>query len=332
VRFALAELRRTTCAGLAALLAISGLDRKADLAAEDLAFTLAPCLNAAGRLDDARLAVELLTTGDPEQSRRCAEKLWQLNLDRRQIEKKALESAAQEAERLVAQANCPAVVVAGDWHPGVIGIVAGRLARRYARPVVVISWQTSDTGIGSARSVPGVDVHSALKHCRPLLISCGGHQAAAGLKINRCNLERFRDGFADAVRNAGENRVENELVIDVEVPLSMLTPRAIQHLDRLAPFGHGNPRPLFSTSAVALAGPASFLGNDGRHRSAMIRQHGVTVRALIFERDGMADQLPSPGIPIDVAFYPVTNRFGRQSQIEAHLVDWKNTSPATLCR
>lgn len=330
VRFALANLPRTTCPSLVSLLTVSGLAAKPILEAEDLAFTLAPCLNAAGRLDEARIAADLLMTEDHATAQALAAQLWQLNLDRRRLEKEVLESAIHEVQRTLAESDRSAVVVGGDWHPGVIGIVAGRLARKYARPVVLLSWQSREVAVGSARSVPGVDLHATLKSCQHLLLSFGGHQAAAGVRIARCNVEAFREAFCHAVNGALAGSTPHErLLIDAETPFSMLTAQAIEQLDRLAPFGHGNPRPLFSTCEVTMCGSPRPLGTDGRHRSVHLSQHGLTMRAMVFARDDHPRDLPEPGSPIDVVFHAVINRFSGRPRVELHLADWREPQVVT---
>ena len=143
------------------------------------------------------------------------------------------------------------------WHPGVIGIVAGRLADRFHRPVVMISWDKAGLrpGIGSARSVPGFNLHGALADCSEFLLTHGGHAAAAGLKIEEGQIDGFRNAFCEvAATNISTDQREAELFVDVEAPFSAFTLETARQLERLAPFGHGNTRPLLCTSGVTLSG------------------------------------------------------------------------------
>jgi single-stranded-DNA-specific exonuclease len=213
-----------------------------------------------------------------------------------------------------------------DWHPGVIGIVAGRLADRFHRPVVMISWDKTGMrpGIGSARSVPGFDLHSALADCGEFLVSHGGHAAAAGLKIEERHLAGFRGAFCEvaSTRISQEQRVA-EIFIDVEAPLSAFTLQAVQQIERLAPFGQSNARPLLCASGVTLSGPPKPLGSSGHHLSMMLSQHGVTLRSVAFGGGEWADELAAIDGPLDVAFRPVINNYRGRQSVELHLVDWR---------
>ena len=186
VRHGLASLKQQASLGVAALLKVAGLDDKRQLDAEDVAFALAPRLNAAGRLGQARLAVELLVTDRPERAEELAQYVNGLNATRQTLERSMYLSAVQQAKAQFDPEHDAALVLADHgWHPGVLGIVAGRLAEKYHRPVVLVAWDRLGVkpGIGSARSVPGFNLHAALMACRQHLLGCGGHAAAAGLTI-----------------------------------------------------------------------------------------------------------------------------------------------------
>ena len=152
----------------------------------------------------------------------------------------------------------------------------------------------------------------------------GGHAAAAGLKIEEHQLAGFRGAFCDvaATRISEQQRVA-ELFVDVEAPLSAFTLGAVQQLERLAPFGQGNSRPLLCTTGVALAGPLKPLGSSGHHVAMMLSQNGVTLRAVAFGGSEWADELTAVTGPLDVAFRPVINHFRGRHSVELHLVDWR---------
>jgi single-stranded-DNA-specific exonuclease len=301
VRHGLESLANGPTLGLSTLMDIAKLapqkhpDGKMRLDAEDLSFQIAPRLNAAGRLGQPQLAVELLTTQRSERATELAQYIDGLNSTRQTLERSIQLAAAKQAKESFDPIADAALVLADhDWHPGVIGIVAGRLADRFHRPVVIISWDKTGMrpGIGSARSIPGFDLHSALAECGEFLVSHGGHAAAAGLKIQEHHLAGFRGAFCDvaASRISEEHRVA-ELFIDVEAPLSAFTLQAVQQIERLAPFGQSNARPLLCASGVTLAGPPKALGTSGHHLALMLSQHGVTLRSVAFGGGEWAEEL-----------------------------------------
>jgi single-stranded-DNA-specific exonuclease len=318
-----------TLMGVAQVAARKHPDGKMRLDAEDVAFQIAPRLNAAGRLGQPQLAVELLVTDRPERAQELAQYIDELNATRQTLERSIQLAATKQAKELFDPAEEAALVLADHgWHPGVIGIVAGRLADRFHRPVVMISWDKAGMrpGIGSARSVPGFDLHAALAECGEFLLAHGGHAAAAGLKIEEDQLAGFRGAFCEvaATRISLEQRVA-ELFIDGEAPLSAFTLQTVAQIDRLAPFGQGNARPLLCSTGVTLAGPPKPLGSSGHHLAMMLSQHGVRLRAVAFGGGEWADQLASVDGTLDVAFRPVINNFRGRQSVELHLVDWHPT-------
>ncbi len=327
VRHGLVSLRERPLPGMEALLHVTGLDRKPQLSAEDIAFMLAPRLNAAGRLGQAQLGVELITTQSPERAVSLAEYIHELNNSRDTLERSVyLAAHKQLKEQFDPQAESALVLAGVNWHPGVIGIVAGRLAEKYHRPVVMISWDQLGTkpGIGSARSVAKLNLHEALAACSQHLLSHGGHAAAAGLKIEEAKLDAFRADFCEYVAGelSHEDRVA-EVRIDAEATLSQLTLKTVEQIEQLAPFGNGNPRPILCASGVTLADSPRRMGSGERHLAVRVRQHGVTVRGVAFGQGEAADELASLAAPLDLAFRPVINDFNGRRSVEMHLVDWR---------
>ncbi len=327
VRHGLVSLRQRPLPGIAALLRVTGLDQKPQLSAEDIGFTLAPRLNAAGRLGQAQLGVELITTQSPDRAVSLAEYIHELNNSRETLERSVYLAAHKQAKEQSDPEAEPALVLAGvNWHPGVIGIVAGRLAEKYHRPVVIISWDQLGTkpGIGSARSAGSLNLHQALAACSQHLLSHGGHAAAAGLKIEESKLDAFRADFCEYV--AGEMSHEDriaEVQIDAEATLSQLTLKTVEQIEQLAPFGNSNPRPILCASGVTLVGSPRRMGSGERHLALRVRQHGVTIRGVAFGQGEAADELASLAAPLDVAFRPVINEFNGYRNVEMHLVDWR---------
>ena len=332
VRHGLKTIRSCPPEGLAALMRITKLDQKPFLSGDDIAFTLAPRLNAAGRLGQAQLGIELLTTDSPSRAEALAEYIHQLNESRGSLERSVYLAAQKQLKENFDPIGDPAIVLAGaGWHAGVIGIVAGRLAEKYHRPVVMIALDELGTrpGVGSARSAGTFNLHAALQHCKEHLIGCGGHAAAAGLQIEAGCIDAFRSAFCEHVAETWceEERIA-ELWIDAEAPLSQITRGVVQQIEQLAPFGQSNPQPLLCATRVSLAEPPKKIGNGERHLSLKLSQHGVTIRAVGFGHGESAEQLAALTGPIDICYRPVINSFRGRQSVELHLIDWRESAVA----
>lgn len=261
----LEELRAARRAGVRALAAVAGMEGEglAALDARAVAFRLAPRLNAAGRVGDPAVALDLLLTDDPAEASRLAGRLDAMNRERQ-----ALEAAALEAARAAAaeQVGAPAVVVAGrGWHPGVVGIVAARLAEEGGRPAAVIALDgpgPDAAGRGSIRSGGAADVHAALARCADLLEAWGGHARAAGFTVAAGRVDAFRARFSAAVAEQTGGLAGPRLTVDAAVTLDQLDERFWRDVGRLPPYGAGNPEPLF---AAGLTVQAQRLVGGGRH-------------------------------------------------------------------
>jgi single-stranded-DNA-specific exonuclease len=333
VHHGLASLAQCPTLGMATLMKIAKVETKANgdgrprLDCEDIGFTLAPRLNAAGRLAQAQLGVELLVTDRPDRALELAQYIDQLNGSRQTLERSMHIAARKQIEERFNEADDPAFVLAErGWHAGVIGIVAGRLAEKYHRPVVLIALDAMGTrpGVGSARSVPGFDLHAALEACDGCLLAHGGHAAAAGLKINEEQLDAFRTAFCEvALAEISEQQRVADLLIDAEFPLSAFTPKTVGQIERLAPFGQHNARPLMCATGATLEGPPKTIGAGGRHLSLRLSQHGVSFRAVAFGQAEWAEPMMALNRPFDIAFRPVINSFQGRQKVELHLVDWR---------
>lgn len=326
VQYGLAGLIERPGLGLQALLRITQLDKKPRLDCEDIAFTLAPRLNAAGRLGQAQLAIELLTTASPDRAQALAEYIHELNGSRQSLERSIYLAAHKQALEQFDSGRDALVLADRGWHPGVIGIVAGRLAEKFHRPVILISLDELGVklGSGSARSVPGFDLHRALVSCAHHLSSYGGHAAAAGLRIEESRLTDFRDDFCEfaASELTAEQRLA-ELRVDAEVVLASLTEQTVRDLERLAPFGQGNPRPLLCATGVTLAEPPKKIGGGERHLAVRFKQHNKVIRGVAFGGGEWADELAAVDGPLSIAFRPVINEFRGFRSVEIQLADWK---------
>lgn len=325
VHFGLASLMERATPGLKALMRVAGLSDRPALQAEDIAFAIAPRINAAGRLGQARLAVELLTTDDAERAAALATYLNELNKNRQTVERRMLKQAKElVAERPEWHDQRALVLAHEEWHPGVIGIVASRVAEHFQRPAIMISIHgVNGLAQGSCRSFAGFNLHEGLTACRHLLVGFGGHHAAAGLKIQPGGIDDFRTAFAQFVAEHHNVRPgESELKIDAEIRLGDLSVRSITDLERLGPFGAHNPRPVFVASNVQLASPPKKMGEGERHLSIQVRQFGVTLRGVAFGKGDWADEMAQATGPISVCFQPTINRFQGRESVEFQLLDW----------
>lgn len=325
VRYGLQSIKDNPPMGLQALMAVSKLDDKAQLTAEDIGFGLAPRINAAGRLGQARLAVELLTTSDPERASALADYVDQLNNNRKTVERRIFKAAKEQIEQHPEWEQQPTLVLADhDWHPGVIGIVASRVAERYEKPTVLIALRDDGTGQGSARSWAGFDLYSGIAACEECLLGFGGHRAAAGVRIDASRVDEFRTALANhaSVHHAPDDE-DLALKVDAEVLLSEVTRRAVQELDHLGPFGEANPVPRFAATNVELVEPPRTMGEGDRHLSLRIRQHQTVLRAVAFGRGEWAEEIAAVNGRLSVSFAPVINSFRGFEKVELRLLDWK---------
>ena len=178
--------------------------------------------------------------------------------------------------------------------------------------------------IGSVRSVPGFDVHAALQACRELLLTCGGHAAAAGLRIEDGKIDAFREAFLAEVTKRMPNELRQaQIQLDGETTLAGVTLQSIGELERLAPFGQGNKRPYLCASGVACAEPPRTMGNGEKHMSVKLVQNGVQIRAVAFGGAEWIPHLPPPGEPFNIAFKPKINEFRGRRTAEIELLDWR---------
>jgi single-stranded-DNA-specific exonuclease len=303
----LKRLAVTSNPGLRALMKAARVD-PATVEAGAIGFRLAPRINAAGRLGHPGTALELLLTDDPKEADRLAGELETLNRDRQAVEDRILrEALAQVAEWPEAKQRRRGYVLAGeDWHRGVIGIVASRLVERFHRPVVLIAGGEEEW-TGSGRSIPVFDLHGALGACAGLLGRWGGHRAAAGLSISPENVEAFAEAFA---ARTGEELSEDDLApvvrVDAVVRGTELTLDLCRELERLAPFGLGNP----GVTLLAVGCEISELGavGEGKHLKLAVTADGARSGAIAFGQGSQLDRYRRP-VRYDVAFKLAVNQW-----------------------
>jgi len=329
-RFGLEGLAASNDIGIKALIAAAGLTG-AKLDSFDIGFKLAPRLNAAGRMGHARLAVELFTRAGAERAQEIARYLESQNRQRQKVEKNiTVEAVAQVADLKMDDPQWRGIVAAGDqWHAGVIGIVASRIVDKFHRPTVVIS-QQDGKAMGSCRSIDGFDIFRALHACRDLLLEYGGHAMAAGLSLEPEKIETFRTAFNEHARQVlGEDDLKPTLEIDAEVTLSELTLKTVQLIERLGPFGPGNPKVMLVARDLRLVNPPRKMGAQGDHLQLTVAPRadqqahltpGGVIRAVAFGKARWEKKLLDAE-SFDLAFQPVINHFNGDTTVEMIVKD-----------
>lgn len=308
--------------GLRALMQVAGVRPEQGINPVDISFRLGPRINASGRLADAALSVELMLSEDTRFCLETAAQLDAFNRERQDIERQITLEAEDMVDRLYADA--PGIVLYADgWHPGVVGIVAGRVSRKYNRPCVVLG-NEGEQAKGSGRSVDGVNLVEVLATCDEHLGSWGGHPMAVGVAVPKASLEAFRAAFAEAVHlHAGGAIGERELPIAVWVRPEQLGPRLMDELDLLHPFGQGNPEPVFGLRGVVLRqAPEVFKGQH--FRFSFEDDRGRRLFGVAWK---MADRLPPVRVPIDLALHLRWNHFNDRKLLQIDLVDWRPSVP-----
>jgi single-stranded-DNA-specific exonuclease len=284
--------------GLRALLDVAGFTTDATPPnARQVAFQIAPRMNAAGRMDTARAVVELFLTGDAERARELAKQLHEQNAERQAVEAEIRETCEQIA---VDGAESALVYYAEDWHRGVLGIVASRLVERLHRPVFVLSRNPEDgLAQGSGRSIPAFHLLEALESMADLFVKFGGHKHAAGVTMDAARVGEFRERFnAFAAARLSADDYLRRVEIDAVLELGEINEQTIGELFGLAPFGHGNPPPLFAALNVEVAGSVVW---KEKHLKLNVRKNGRSLSLKAWNFAARASEL-SPGARVDLAF------------------------------
>lgn len=332
VRHGLLSLQSGPSIGLQALLAAAKLDQNKALNSEHIGFTLAPRLNAAGRLGSARLAIELLATQTPGRAEDLARYLTAQNEQRQTVERRIFAAAKEQVEALGDLDAVHALVLADPaWHAGVIGIVASRLVERYARPVLLVA-NRDEPAQGSGRSVEGFPLHEALAACGQHLLSHGGHAMAAGFKLRPGALDAFRADFqAVAAQRLRQQPMRHTLRIDAEVPLAAVTGGLVKGIAMLEPFGQGNARPHFLAAGLRLVGTPRKVGASERHLSFKVQQeNGPSFRAVAFGMGERHEELLSGRGDCSLVFTPRKNEWNGYTSIDLHVIDFQPAARPVL--
>jgi single-stranded-DNA-specific exonuclease len=315
------QMRTEPPLGVRALLEEAAIAGPVD--AWHIGWQLAPRLNAPGRLGDPTPSLELLLTDDPAEARALAHALDDANRERQMILDQVLTDAVAQVESAARSEGVPAGIVVGGegWHPGVVGLVAGRLVEAYRRPAVAIALSGAG-GRGSARSVAGFDLVRAMAACGEHLVAFGGHAMAAGLSIEAGAIPAFRACFAERAAGALSGRPAERVRVDAEVTLGDMTPALVAELDRLAPFGLGNPSPVLAVRDVRPV--TRRLVGDGAHLGIGVSDGTTFVDAIGFSMAGWIDVLTLTGAAVDLAFTPEIDRggpFGERVRLRLRALD-----------
>ena len=307
--------------GLKTLLELAGL--KGHISVGQLVFSIAPRINAAGRLGDANRAVELLVTDDQDKARLLAKELDNENKRRQIIQQAVVDEALLKVNAEADLKNENALVLAdAGWHPGVVGIVASKIKEEFNRPTIIIALENG-SGKGSARSVAGFDLYEALTACKTHLDGYGGHPMAAGLTLSNQKLEDFKKAFINfANERLTEENLQATLTLDSEIALQDITPRFMEFLDKLSPYGPGNMRPKFAIRNAEIAGAPKVIGKTGEHIRFKIRQGLKSYPAVGFGLSNKYEMLIT-GQPVDIACVVETNEWQGNTSIQMNVRDIK---------
>lgn len=305
--------------GISALLEIAGVK---ELSAGSIAFSIAPRINAAGRMGSAKTAVELLLSENPNTAKEIAAELDTENQRRRAAEKDIFEEAQKFLDDNPSILSKPVLVIAGEcWHKGVVGIVASRLSEKYYKPTILISYEDG-TGHGSCRSIEGFNITEALAFSSDLLDKYGGHAMAAGLTVKTENIEHL----ADKINKFAKEKLSKEILtpklpIDLRITAASLTEENIRIISGLEPFGEGNHMPVFAICGAEIAS-CMPMGEEGAHLRLQLKKDGVKLSCVAFRMGELYNSLPAGKI-VDIAFTPEINNFGGRQSIQLRIEDIK---------
>jgi len=322
-KYGLSALQYTEIPGLRALLDIADLS-DTNLDAFHVGYRLGPRLNAPGRVGNAGIVVEMLTTTCSERAVEIANFLDRENKRRQDIQVDIMVSARKKVLNEINLDETTAIVLADQaWHPGIIGIIASKIVEEFNRPTVMIAI-AEDIGHGSARSIPSFHILEALEYCKGKLLSVGGHAQAAGLKIHPDNIDEFRLMLnSTTAQRLSKTDLVPILNIDAEVTLSMLSKALVAELARLSPYGEGNPLPLFAAMNVKVVGQPRRIGSKGQHLSFYVKQGDVAIRAVAFGMGEQFERLKQNGKTCSLAFAVKINNWMDGENLELEVKDIK---------
>jgi len=315
VKEGLRELNNSSRVGIQEMVKLTGL-KLGELDSEDISWVLGPRLNAAGRMNNAYTSYQLLTTQSPEEARLLALELEENNTERQKLTSEVL---SRVREKLAAKLHLP-VLIEGDesYSVGVIGLVAGKLVDEFYKPAIIINLGP-ELCQGSCRSIAEFNIASALAECHDLLTAFGGHPLAAGFTVARQNLAQLEQKLTSlAMDQLGHLDLRPELVIDAELPLSILAGDTFNLMQKLSPFGRGNPQPTFLTRGAEVIECRNF-GNRDEWLRLKLKQGNVTWQAVDFESRKKREEIPSH---IDIVYNMEKSRWNGEEALRLKLLDF----------
>lgn len=318
-KFGLERLSKTKRLGIKALFEVSNIDPTQGIKPVDVSFKMGPRINASGRIADASLPIEMLLTNDYKKCFQAAEVLDSLNRERQEIER----SIVAEAESIVQEhyIHDRGIVLYSDaWHLGVVGVVAGRLTRKYNRPCIVLGKEGAYAK-GSGRSVCGINLVELLTPCDRLLDSWGGHSMAIGISLRLDYLEDFKSTFRQTLdAHMKMSHLEKDLQLALWLEPKDVTMTLMDELELLQPFGEGNPEPVIGIKKIVIPYPAELFGED-HYRFLAPTEMGNMISGVAWKK---ADDVLPHGKPIDIAVKLHKNRWNGRETIQMELVEWKH--------
>lgn len=319
VALGLKELRQTKNIGMQTLIEKCGLTDK-PIQAYHIGFVLGPCINASGRLDSAVKSLQLLEAKSPQEATVLAEELKTLNEERKAMTEAGIQQAVQMVETEHNQENLVQVVYLKDTHESVAGIIAGRLRETYEKPVFVLTDGEDGQLKGSGRSVEGFSMYEEMNKCRDLFSKFGGHPMAAGLSMPKENLEAFKRQINENTKVTIED-IASVVHIDVALPFYYLTPEFVAQLEKLEPFGNGNPKPVFAQRGVEFR-DAKPIGKQGQYtKVTAVGEDGCQVEALYF--GDKQDVIRQSGT-YRILYYPQVNSYGYKDTVQIVITDMES--------
>jgi single-stranded-DNA-specific exonuclease len=321
-------LQQTNRLGLRLLYENANLNAS-EMSVDQIAFAIAPRLNALGRLSDANTCVAFFTSSEPERVALLAKQLESLNLQRQEI----TDRIYQEAQEMIAsfpelEEDYPVLILQGsaDWNPGVVGIVASRLVERYHKPTIILT-RDGDQSRGSARSVPGINISDLINRCQELLSSHGGHPMAAGLALPLDKVAQFRRELSATYKSIyGDTPLAIEIYLDGELPFSSINPDFISDITRLAPFGAGNPKLLFATRNIRLVNERTIGKKENHRKLSLLDSSGARQDFLWWNSAG----IKLPNGPFDIAYALDLSTYRGETQVQGTLQYFRTTDQAPV--
>jgi single-stranded-DNA-specific exonuclease len=322
--YGLKELNNNPTLGLKTIIDVSGLAEK-EITISDIVFKIGPRINASGRIQQAKEAVELLVSNDPVFSKKRCEEIDQHNQTRKDLDKSITDEAFTQLEEDPSLKDKLSIVVYNpQWHKGVIGIVASRLTEMYYRPTVVLT-KSNGLATGSARSVPGFDIYKAIESCRDLLENFGGHMYAAGLAMKEEMVEEFKKRFDDYVTaNILPDQMYPQIEIDAIIPFREITPKFFRVLKQFNPFGPDNMKPIFCSRKVFDYGTSRLVGKEQEHLKLELLDSSCenVMNGIAFRMFEFNDHLKALN-PLDICYTLEENTFNGNTSIQLLIKDIK---------